>query len=133
MRASFQREIASTGRIHDFVAAFFNKEKIDSDYRFAVDLVVEEVFTNMVKYNPGGAGEIDVGLDREGDRLTIRLVDHDSESFDLTRAGEVDVDRPLQERPVGGLGLHLVRKFVDEIDYAYAERRSTVTLTKRIR
>ena len=36
------------------------------------------------------------------------MVDPDSEPFDVTRVGDVDVDRPLQERPIGGLGLHLV-------------------------
>jgi len=133
MRASFQRKIDSTGKIHDCVAEFFTEEEIEAGHRFAVDLVVEEIFTNMVKYNPGGVGEIGLELERDGDRLTIRLEDPDSERFDITRAGEVDLDRPLQDRPIGGVGLHLVRKFVDEIDYAYADRRSTITLTKRIR
>jgi anti-sigma regulatory factor (Ser/Thr protein kinase) len=133
MRASFQRKIDSTGKIHDRVAEFFLKEEIDAEHRFAVDLAVEEIFTNMVKYNPGGGGEIGVELERDGDRLTIRLVDPDSEPFDVRGAGEVDLDQPLEERPIGGLGLHLVRKMVDEIDYAYADRQSTITLTKRIR
>jgi anti-sigma regulatory factor (Ser/Thr protein kinase) len=133
MRASFPRKIDSTGKIHDRVAAFFLEQEIDAEHRFAVDLAVEEIFTNMVKYNPGGGGEIEVALEREGDRLTVRLVDPDSEPFDITRAAEIDPDLPLQQRPIGGLGLHLVRKMIDEIDYAYAKRRSTITLSKRIR
>jgi anti-sigma regulatory factor (Ser/Thr protein kinase) len=132
MKATFKGEIVSVSRIHGFVRAFFDREKIDSEHLFAVDLAVEEVFTNFVKHGDGGDREIDVELDREKDRLTIRLVDPDSSRFDITAAAKVDTDLPLEERPVGGLGIHLTRKLMDEIEYAYEDRRSTITLVKKI-
>ena len=131
MRGSFEREIGSVGDIHRFVRTFFTQEGLDDEHLYAVDLAVEEIFTNMVKYGDGGDRAIDIELDMQEDRLTIRLTDHNVSLFDITAAGEVDIDLPLKERKIGGLGIHLVRKFMDEIDYSYENRRSTITMVKR--
>jgi anti-sigma regulatory factor (Ser/Thr protein kinase) len=114
------------------VRRFFVDEGLAAVDRFAVDLAVEEIFTNMVKYGDGHHA-IDIELDALGDRLTIRLTDHDVSPFDITAVEEIDTSSPLSERPEGGLGLHLVRELMDEIDYAYEDRRSTVILVKRIK
>jgi anti-sigma regulatory factor (Ser/Thr protein kinase) len=132
MKGSFKREIGSVSGIHGFVRDFFAREGLDDDHLFAVDLAVEEIFTNMVKYGDGGDRDIDIDLDRQENHLIIRLTDHDVSPFDPTAADEVDTDQPLEERRIGGLGIHLVRKFMDEIDYAYENQRSTITLVKRI-
>jgi anti-sigma regulatory factor (Ser/Thr protein kinase) len=132
MRASFKREIGSVTDVHDLVSEFFSCKGIDADQRYAVDLAVEEIFTNMVKYNRATDCEIDVELVLHNDRLTIRLTDPQTEPFDITAASNVEIDLPLQERPIGGLGLHLVKSLMDEVDYDHTERRSTVTLVKRI-
>jgi serine/threonine-protein kinase RsbW len=63
------------------------------------------------------------------DVLTVRLTDFDVDPFDVTRAPQVDIDKPLQERQIGGLGLHLVRKMADTLRYEFADRRSTITFT----
>jgi len=62
----------------------------------------------------------------------VRLTDFDVESFDVTHAPAVDIDKPLSERQPGGLGLHLVRQMADTLHYEYAERRSTITFTKAL-
>jgi serine/threonine-protein kinase RsbW len=65
--------------------------------------------------------------------LTVRLMDFDVDPFDVTRAPTVNVDKPLHERQIGGLGLHLVRHMADTIRYEFADRRSTITFTKSLR
>jgi anti-sigma regulatory factor (Ser/Thr protein kinase) len=95
-------------------------------------LAIEELFTNMVKYNGGGSADIAVTIGRESDRIIVRLVDSDAEPFDITRAAPVDLSAPLEERPVGGLGIHLVRSMVDTIEYSYDNRCSTIILTKNL-
>ncbi len=65
--------------------------------------------------------------------MTIRLIDRDVDSFDLTKAVAESIDKRLEERPIGGLGIHLVRKLMDGIDYEYVDRRSTITLMKKLK
>ena len=133
MRSSFRRDVGVLNEIFDFVREFFSTEQIDREHLFAVDLVVEEVFTNLVKYNQGTDHDIDICLDRNGDEMAIRLIDRNVDSFDLTQAVADSIDKRLEERPIGGLGIHLVHKLMDEIDYEYADRQSTITLTKKLK
>ena len=133
MQVSFKREVDSLDEIFGFVRRFFLKEEIGREYLFPVDLVVEEIFTNFVKYNHGGNSDIDINLDRKDDTLTISVVDHDVEPFDITKAPEVKTDQPAEKRRIGGLGIHLVRRLMDRVEYDYTDRRSTITLVKRIK
>ena len=97
-----------------------------------VCFIVEELFTNFVKYNEGGRHDISLSLGHTPEQLTVRMTDFDVDAFDPTRAPAVDVDKPLGERQPGGLGLHLVRQMADTLQYEYAERRSTITFTKAL-
>ena len=93
--------------------------------------IVEELFTNLVKYN-AGSHDIALSLGHTPEQLTVRLLDFDVESFDVTRPPTVDIDKPLQEREAGGLGLHLVQQMADTLQYDYAGRCSTITFTKAL-
>ncbi len=128
----FGRSLGSLEALFDFVAAFLSSQDLDPAHAFEIDLVVEELFTNMIKYNRGTGHDIAVALERTGPALTVRLRDFDVEPFDVTRAPAVDVTRPLEERSAGGLGLHLVRQVADSIGYDYRDRVSTITVVKRL-
>jgi anti-sigma regulatory factor (Ser/Thr protein kinase) len=132
MLRRFAREIGSLKPIFDFAAEFAGIAKLARGDRMVAELVLEELFTNMLKYNRGGGKEIAIEMARSGDRLTLKIRDFDVEEFDVTRAREVDVTRPLDERKPGGLGLHLIRRLVDDVAYDYADRCSTITVTKRL-
>jgi serine/threonine-protein kinase RsbW len=60
------------------------------------------------------------------------VTDFDVEPFDITKAEKVDVDLPLSERKPGGLGIHFVRDMADSVAYDYTDRRSKVTITKKL-
>ena len=128
----FPRSFESLAAITEFIDGFLAARSLDVALRDPVCFIVEELFTNMVKYNPGNSHDIALSLGHAPDRLTVQLMDFDVEPFDVTRAPMVDVDKPLQERQIGGLGLHLVRKMADTLQYDYADRRSTITFTKAL-
>lgn len=85
-----------------------------------VRLIVEELASNVIEH--GGtdvaAGErelsVDIGID--GDRLTLQFSD-DGAPFDPTAAAAPDLDADIDDRPIGGLGLHLIRQLAEEISY----------------
>ena len=132
MEKRFKREIKSLGKISNFISDFIARNGIDDSLTFTLNLALEELFTNMVKYNTQNTNEILISLNRDGNRLVVRLIDHDVEPFDMTARGEVDVEKRLEDRKPGGLGIHIVKKLVDKIEYEYRNRKSTVILIKML-
>jgi anti-sigma regulatory factor (Ser/Thr protein kinase) len=112
---------------------FAQAKQLGAPQRFLLQFVLEELFTNMVKYNPDGAGGIGVALALEGRSLAIRLTDPDCPSFDIrTDAPVVDPGAPLEARSPGGLGIHLVKEMVDRVEYDHLERAGTIRLYKEL-
>ena len=133
MQKKFRREIQSLEKVFDFIDQYFAENPIQEPVLFSVKFVIEEVFTNMVKYNISDSNsDIAIFLNKTGNQLTIRLTDFGVNQFDITKAKEVDTTLPLEDRKVGGLGIHLIRKMVDSIDYEYSNRQSTITLIKNL-
>jgi anti-sigma regulatory factor (Ser/Thr protein kinase) len=93
---------------------------------------VEEVFTNMVKYNTESANDVAIGLTLENGELAISIADRGVHSYDPMARPPVDVSRPAHERTPGGLGIHLIRELMDDVRYDYRDRTATITLIKRL-
>jgi anti-sigma regulatory factor (Ser/Thr protein kinase) len=132
MEKAFERSFDSLEGIFAFTGEFFARESIDPGEHHAVELAVEELFTNMVKYNAGSSAAIVLRMERCNGDLRIVLTDPDADHFDPTAIEAPRVDRPVEEREPGRLGLFLVRKLMDRIEYEYDGRRSRITLTKTL-
>jgi anti-sigma regulatory factor (Ser/Thr protein kinase) len=133
MQKRFPRAFDALAEVFRFADDFLAVEQVDPRHRYAVHFALEEVFTNLVKYNPGSRQEILIGLDRSPDRLLITLTDFDAEPFDMTKAPERRTDAPIEERQPGGLGLQLTRRLMDDMDYESNGRQSRITLTRMLR
>jgi anti-sigma regulatory factor (Ser/Thr protein kinase) len=132
MEKNFKRALASLDAVFDFINGFVAANGIDGGSAFSINLAVEEIFTNMVKYNPASARDIALTIRKDKNNLIVVLIDSEAEPFDMTQTAEVDVTQSLEARPVGGLGIHLVKKMVDQFDYQYANRQSKITLIKHL-
>jgi serine/threonine-protein kinase RsbW len=124
---SFEHSLAALADIFAFVEEAFAAERVDDALRHGVDFVIEELFTNIVKYGHGRSPvRIEIGAVDRGVEVTV--TEFDADRFDVTRPPAVDVTLPAASRRPGGLGLHLIRRFVESIDYAYAadERRGRI-------
>ena len=132
VQQSFARSYDSLAAIFGFIQRALSVEGIGADERYAIEFTVEELFTNMVKYNPAGTGEIELEIEHASTELVCRLSDPDSGYFDVTAAPDADVNAPAEQRHPGGLGLHLIRRLVDSLDYDYSGRRSLITFRKKL-
>lgn len=130
MHRKFQRSYDSLEAIYEFTEEILESGNVAQSVKFPVHFATEELFTNMVKYNPGNTNEILLVVTTGRDGIRVSLTDYDVDAFDVTACRDVDVDAPLEERSIGGLGLHLIQKMVDSLKYEYSDRQSTVTFTK---
>lgn len=132
MERSFQRTFESLEKIVGFTREFGLQHHLNDGSLFFIDFILEEIFTNMVKYNSGGQSKISVILEYHDNNLVITIIDFDSDPFDITNAPDADTSLPLEDRKIGGLGIHLIKKMVDSVDWTYSNRQNKITITKKI-
>ena len=132
MRRKYQRSFEEIGTIVADTEQFFAQENIDESLRMKVDLSLEELFVNMVTYNTETSSEILIQMKPIENGVEVSLTDYDVDRFDPTAAGKVDVNAPLDDRVPGGLGLYLVLKMADSINYEYHGRTSKITFTNKV-
>jgi phosphoserine phosphatase len=126
----FPRSFDSIAAIASFTADVFAARRWDTRLLPIVDLAVEELFTNMVKYSRESRSDIRIGLAWVDGAIEVSLTDFEVEPFDVSRAPEADVSLPIERRKPGGLGLHLVRRMSESVVYEYSEdtRQSRTTV-----
>ena len=132
MERRFQRDLSSLPELSRFVQEFLSRQGLAPSNAYDLDLILEELFTNVLKYS-SGTDEVAVRLTRDDSIVTIALSEYGAaRAYDITRSPEPDLSRPMAERPVGGLGIHMVRQLAETIRYEYKDRVSTTTITKKV-
>jgi anti-sigma regulatory factor (Ser/Thr protein kinase) len=96
-------------------------------------LALEEHLTNVIcyGYDTGESGTVRVRLSLERPILRIEIED-DGKPFNPVEAPVVDTTLPLDTKPLGGLGLLMIRKSVDELEYRRVANRNVLTIKKRV-
>ena len=131
MRRSFPRQMASLEAIVAFAREFLASERLAESAAHDLELVLEELFTNLVKYGRGARGDVEISLSSGAEGVNAQLREFDAEPFDPTELPEVDVSRPISERRPGGLGVHFIRQLTRTFRYAYADRTGVTTVTMK--
>jgi serine/threonine-protein kinase RsbW len=104
-----------------------------SEAKFHVDLVLEELAQNIISYGyPNGrSGQFVVSIQRLGDELNI-VIEDDGIPFDPFSLAEPNLELSLDERAIGGLGVHFTRTLMDTYRYQRLDGRNRVELTKSL-
>ena len=99
-----------------------------------LNLALGEVLTNIISYGYTGSGEheITVRLSLKPGEMRVDVED-DGQPFNPLEAPEADTTKPLEERTIGGLGVHLVRKLMDGLEYRRHEGKNLLVMKKRLR
>ena len=113
--------------------AFAAEHQIPDRLRRSMKLVFDELLSNTISYAfpEGGDHSIEVDATLFTDRLEVTVVD-DGVSFDPLTQTPPDTDLAIEDRDIGGLGIHLVLNVMDETRYARRENLNEITLIKRI-
>ncbi|MDQ1265493.1 MAG: serine/threonine-protein kinase RsbW [Bacteroidota bacterium] len=100
---------------------------------FQINLCLDELITNTISYGYNDKSEhlINIDFNLDGNKLTIKLID-DGKSFNPLEHEIVSLDTPLEEKPIGGLGIHFVREMTDSLEYTRIDNNNILTLRKTI-
>ena len=121
--------------LQEQVTAFAEAQNWPPDMSFQVELALEEICVNIVNYGFEGDGDdhaIEIVVDSEPDSLTMEIIDNGRAFDPLTETPEPDLDSALSDRPIGGLGVHLVKSFMDELLYRREDGRNHLKMVKRL-
>ena len=136
MRAKLSLKVKSDREeldgITSAIEAFSADEDWSTDLLFRINLVIEELVLNIIDYGyDDNDQEIELNFKSDANAVTIDITD-EGRAFDpLNDAPEPDIDSPLEERHVGGLGVYLARTMMDELTYRRENSRNHLTLVKR--
>ena len=130
MHRRFSRNLESLASVYEFTEEVLVQSGVGDPAKFPIHLAMEELFVNMVKYSPDGSGDIELEIETEGGTVTVTLTEYGVDPFDVTKARNVDVKAPLEDRTPGGLGLHLIQNMVDNLEYEYDDGCSKVRFSK---
>ena len=115
------------------IEAFTAKHHLPDAVAFAFNLSLDELVTNVILYAFPDVQDhtIEVRLRLENGILHAELSD-DGRPFDPLSVPPPNLDAPIDERRIGGLGLHIVREMMDGLEYAREGGRNTLRLSKRV-
>ena len=132
VKLSLSADYAQLASVRDFVGQTGRDLDLDEQTIYQLQLAVDEACTNIVRHAyDGDSGQIELEIEATGDGVQVRLRDW-GEPFDPQLVPEPDVTAPLEQRPLGGLGLFLIRQMMDEVRFEFdPEQGNRLTMTKR--
>jgi len=126
---------ADAGQLAIWVEDFARQARLPSSVRQAIDLALEECVTNVFSYawKDGREHWVLIRFKADSHEGSAEVeVEDDGREFNPLASPPVDVSVPLERRPIGGLGIHMIRQLMDSVTYRRENGRNILKLAKRI-
>ncbi len=129
---TLKNNVKELSRLAIFLEQLAEEWSLTPNVMMAVNLSLEEAVSNIIFYAWADTNEhlIDLDFQNNDNDLTIVLTD-DGKPFDPTKRDNPDINLPIEERPIGGLGILLIRKLMDGISYHRSGNKNQLTLIKK--
>ena len=124
-------KIEQIALLPEFVEAVAEEAQLEHEAVFNLNLALEEAVSNVIMYAypEGTDGTVDIDAMVDGKRVSFVITDS-GKPFDPTAKEEVNIHTEMAERPIGGLGIHLVRTIMDTVSYERKGENNILTITK---
>jgi len=128
-----KNDIQEISRLAQFLDTLAAEKGLDHSLTMSLNLALEEAVTNVIlyAYPKGVTGLIELDAFLEKDTLRFVLSDR-GVAFDPTAAPEADTTLSVEDRPIGGLGIYLVRKTMDQVTYRNEDGKNILSMIKKI-
>ena len=118
--------------LRDFVSGICNDLNVSAKVSFQLNLVAEEIFTNVANYAyVPDEGDIEVSAVYDDNVIKLTFTDS-GKQYDPLKKPDPDITLSAEERGIGGLGIFLTKKLVDDVKYEYVDGKNILILEKRI-
>jgi serine phosphatase RsbU (regulator of sigma subunit)/anti-sigma regulatory factor (Ser/Thr protein kinase) len=126
-------DIRQIPQLAGFIETIAQDAHIDKSLAMSLNLALEEAVTNVIMYAypQGSDGLVDIEAVIRKDSIDFMVIDS-GKPFDPTAVPDANVDSALEDRPIGGLGIFLVRNIMDSVKYERKEGKNLLSMTKRI-
>lgn len=129
-----EAKIQNVDKVTEFVNTILEEHGCPLKIQMQLDVAIDEIFGNIAYYAYGdGCGDATIQIEMEQDSRTVTLTFIDqSVPYNPLENKDPDITLDIEEREIGGLGIFLVKKTMDEVSYEYAERQNILTLKKKL-
>lgn len=139
MNTQYHKQLILENRVEELTRVETFLEELGTEWNLPMpvvlnlNLALEEAVTNIMfyGYDDEETHSILIDCSRQGDQLTINIID-DGHEYDPTARPDPDITLTAEERPIGGLGIFLIRKVMDQVEYERKENKNYLKLNKRI-
>ncbi len=120
-------------QLADFIETIANEMRLDQGLAMSLNLALEEAVTNVIlyAYPAGSDGLVDIEAIMGKDILEF-IISDSGVAFDPTAAPEADISLGVEDRPIGGLGIFLVRNIMDTVSYQRTDGKNILSMTKKL-
>ncbi|MBC8616186.1 MULTISPECIES: ATP-binding protein [Parabacteroides] len=128
-----KNELEQLTRLYEFLDLHASAYGLEEQLTMQIKLALEEVVTNVILYAYPDKKDQDIRIDMNygNKQLTIVITDKGT-PFNPLEMKEPDITLPPEERPIGGLGIYLVKQLMTEVTYSRSSGKNILTMTKDI-
>jgi anti-sigma regulatory factor (Ser/Thr protein kinase) len=125
-----RNELSELARVTEEIHACAGIDTLDSQTVYTLDLTLEEMLSNVIKYaySDNSSHTINLSLKITEDKLILTIED-DGNEFDTEHYTEPELSNDISERPIGGVGIHLVRNMTESVKYQRKNDRNILEIT----
>ena len=131
VKLTVKNRIEDLLRVNSIFESFATQHDIGGKLRYHLLVSIEEILTNIIKYGFDEQGVHPIHITFRNDSSAIEMEFEDrGREFNPLEVGEPDLDTPIEDRQLGGLGIHLVKNMVDVAQYRREGDRNILLLRK---
>lgn len=126
-----RNDVSELSRVQAFVEEIEALGMFPASFSMQLNLVLEEALSNIIfyAYEPGSVQSITIDFIYRDKSLEINIMDT-GKAFDPTAKEDPDINLPAEERPIGGLGIFLIKKIMDELSYTRRGEHNVLKMKK---
>ena len=132
MKLTLPNDIEQIPKLSEFIDSICETFCIDMETTMSLNLALEEAVVNVMSYAypEGTKGDVDIEVVK-GPQYLDFIISDSGKPFNPTTKEDPDTNLSVEERPIGGLGIHIIRQIMDSVHYERKENRNYLTLRKK--